>query len=646
MRRIAFFLFGLSVGFCSGTASTNTKFTVELAGIASSPDAVYIAKDAQPFFAKGVAYSPVPLGASFHFAPQIGDWFHGPWQQIAKTDLPLMKDLGINSFRTYAFWYWQPTNDLTQMRSLTQASPITATGSSEPFDDRDGFFQALADNDIYAILGIALDGGNVFNGGTDRIKLSYANFYLQTAEKLASLYGDEPNVMAFCMANEQNQGPRNTSAYVWSYYYLMAERIRAGLGDNEKLITIAWQNDTTLYDGSTTVDLSDSALSNLPSDGQSPSIDFEQAGKDLRSSLIGWNPSNTDYSAVPVEMIISTICDVWGLNIYAGMEESLQTYQTNVFDKAFRKPLLITEWGHSATTNDPAGAKGPSEGTARLKEKSKAGRQTAASNLNADVEAMNSYLAFVNGGTYFEWTDEWWKNDSYWDLIPQSQQDHLNQQIANWQPGDPVPSYNTQPDGRMNFEAANGTVVGNGYPQYTFTWDGTDSAEWPEEGWGLHSVAPNTRQAWDNPWNVAENKPWPVDDRTERPLLVDALMGRSSGAYPGKGYPWLEANHMKLINDEELEGWHYVVRNNWAYDSEEAQFVRLLPSQGDSVQVYHLESQDWGSLHDFVREEWAYIFTSGWMWGVRSGWSFLQSPFGNPFHVLDIDGAWQTVPLH
>ncbi|HEU4679992.1 MAG TPA: hypothetical protein VFS35_10755, partial [Terrimicrobiaceae bacterium] len=64
-----------------------------------------VRKDGTNFFAKGVDYSPTPIGGAT-FKPGIGDWFVPPWwtyngnnspNDIGQRDIAIMKSMGINA---------------------------------------------------------------------------------------------------------------------------------------------------------------------------------------------------------------------------------------------------------------------------------------------------------------------------------------------------------------------------------------------------------------------------------------------------------------------------------------------------------------------------------------------------------------------
>ena len=355
-----------------------------------------VQKDGTNFFAEGVNYSPTPIGGAT-FQPGIGDWFTPPWwsyngdnspNDIGQRDTAILKGIGVNALRTYYTWYWLKQDDNSYLQSITQDSPLTVfTNTQFPytvFFDHNPFLDACYKSGIYVVLGIALEGGNCFNFGAPEISSAYQNFYLQTAVKIATLYGRHPGVIGFCMSNEQNQPPWNQDSRVWLYYQKMYEAIKAVAPD--KLVTIAFQDDRTLYNGSLLV-----------------------------KDLAGQNPP-TIFNNVPIEKAISSVVDVWGLNIYSGMSGDFDDYQTNVIDAAngaYARPLWLTEWGTPAGKNIPVGESGPTSGNATAGDLSANELALGAQGIAADISYMHTNLGFVAGAFYFEYSDEWWKNSQF-----------------------------------------------------------------------------------------------------------------------------------------------------------------------------------------------------------------------------------------
>eukprot|EP00808_Paulinella_micropora_P002770 g69914.t1 len=66
--------------------------------------------DGQPFFIKGVCYSPAPIGDSPVAGPPYGDYFTAEYSRIWERDLPLMKAMGANVVRIYS---WNVSSDHT-----------------------------------------------------------------------------------------------------------------------------------------------------------------------------------------------------------------------------------------------------------------------------------------------------------------------------------------------------------------------------------------------------------------------------------------------------------------------------------------------------------------------------------------------------
>ena len=254
-----------------------------------------VQKDGTNFFAKGVDYSPTPIGGAT-FQPGIGDWFAPPWwtyngvntpNDIGRRDTAILNGIGINALRTYYTWYWLKEDDNAYLQSITHDTPLTVFENTQypytVFFDHNPFLDACYQAGIYVVLGIALEGGNCFNFAAPEIASAYQNFYLQTAVKVATLYGRHPAVIGFCMSNEQNQPPINNDSRVWLYYQQMYNAIKAAAPD--KLVTIAFQDDRTLYNGTLIVE--DHAGQNPPTPFNN--VPIEQAISFRRPSV----PSKT-----------------------------------------------------------------------------------------------------------------------------------------------------------------------------------------------------------------------------------------------------------------------------------------------------------------------------------------------------------------
>ena len=445
-----------------------------------------VQKDGTNFFAKGVDYSPTPIGGAT-FQPGIGDWFAPPWwsyngvnspNDIGQRDTAILKGIGINALRTYYTWYWLKKDDNAYLQSITQDTPLTVFEDTQypytVFFDHNPFLDACYQSGIYVVLGIALEGGDCFNFAAPEISNAFQNFYLQTAVKIATLYGRHPAVIGFCMSNEQNQPPINKDSRVWLYYQQMYKAIKAAAPD--KLVTIAFQDDSTLYNGTLKVE--------------------DQAGQ---------NPP-TPFNDVPIEQAISTVVDVWGLNIYSGMSQDFVDYQTNVINaanRAYARPLWVTEWGTPAGKNIPVGQPGPTQGNATAGDLSASELALGAQSISADISFMNANLGFVAGAFYFEYSDEWWKNSQF-------DPTQVNTAVSPKNPA--TGEYQTNSQGQVTM--LNGSLA---YPGYPFTHDGGQSPDWPEESWGLYGVAVSNNRAPQTP------DPQNPDTLSPRALYVEAV---------------------------------------------------------------------------------------------------------------------------
>lgn len=381
-------------------------------------DGTRIKKDGDDIFLSGVCYAPTPAGAAT-YTPGVGDWFAKPWHGIWERDLPMMQAMGLNNLRTYFFWAWTPPGDMRNWKTVTDGPPTF---------DHSGFLDAAHASGISVTVGIALDGGNIFDNGDRSLGADYLSFYLATAEKLAERYGDHPAVMGFCLGNEQNNATRIVRADFWDGLETIARAVRAKAPD--KLVMCAMQNDPNLFTAMVA--------------GTSTSVVQRFAG----------------------------IFDVWGLNIYAGMRETLSAFATYVAaGKDTQRPLIVSEWGIAGGVNVPAGHQGPPWGDATARELTPDEFQDQIrERMQPDGRAMKDNSRFVAGAQFFEWSDEWWKTGGTGNEI---------------------------------------------YEQNA----GQDPA-WPEEWWGLHAIAPVGRTAEQGPWNGPANAPYPADRLTARPTTA------------------------------------------------------------------------------------------------------------------------------
>ena len=309
-----------------------------------------ILKNGTAQFLKGVCYAPTPCGAAT-YAPGVGDWFAAPWSGIWERDFPLMKAAGIDNIRTYFFWAWTPPSNMTTWKTVT---------SGPPTFDHSGFLDAAEAHGISVTIGIALDGGNVFDNPSSSLGADYLAFYKATAQKLAEQYGDHPAVMGFCIANEQNNPSRIVTTKFWDGLNTIANAVKSNAPD--KLVMMAMQNDTPA----------------------------------MYTAKVGDTDTSSPFAGLTVPACFAQIFDVWGVNIYSGMKGSLTAYNTNVVKTSNALPLIVSEWGIPAANKQ--GQLTPSEFTASID-----------GTMKPQGQEMKDNVSFVAGAQYFEWTDEWWK---------------------------------------------------------------------------------------------------------------------------------------------------------------------------------------------------------------------------------------------
>jgi Glucanosyltransferase len=311
----------------------------------------------QPFFVKGVCYSPVPWGGDSNWLP-YGDFFTPPWSAIWERDLPQMRKLNMNTIRTYNI--------------------DTATG------DHSDFFSACynsGENPVYVLVGF----GQLNDVGLyDPPNPTAFATTLQNFTQMVQDYGSNPAILGFIVGNEVNNSATIASDTFWQNINQLCEVVHQYAPG--KLAILSCVDD---------------------------SMQTIQAGE-----------TNTKLTSL----------DVWGINSYRG-NSSPQTANFDVLWSSFqtatvnsKRPLMLTEWGAPVSSHNP-----PVSGN-------------DGGQLQFDTATMTALVQYINGhytditynaGTttnnggksnpnapnwaavgvgccYFEWSDEWWKLDTYY----------------------------------------------------------------------------------------------------------------------------------------------------------------------------------------------------------------------------------------
>lgn len=328
-----------------------------------------ILRNGEPYYAKGMCYSPQPIGAHFKDEPW-GDFFSDFWQPLFSRDLPLLKAMGVNSIRLYSTLPFRLIYDANSARLSHKL-----------------FLDACQDAGISVWVGFPIDGG-VFPA-QDKAQLERIRIGTQL---LAEQVGQHPAVIGFTISNEANIDGRKEDPSFWSWINELAGIAKAKAPD--KLTMISLFDDT----GMRSINYAETRTPNL---------------------------------------------DVFGINAYRGTVNTGMGTLFTEYQDASTRPLLITEFGCSASTRST-----PKQGPAIELPNRAAAQGEYLRTQWLDI-ARPQNRAINSGGYAFAWSDEWWKHGD----LPQEQN---------------------------NGQAENGNYPG-GYAD--------------EEWYGIHSIALNPQRA-------------------------------------------------------------------------------------------------------------------------------------------------------
>ncbi|MEW6110781.1 MAG: hypothetical protein AB1664_01515 [Thermodesulfobacteriota bacterium] len=313
----------------------------------------------KPFFAKGVNYSPTPVGGSYNWDP-FGDWFTRSWRGIHERDLPLIREMGANSIRIHSLFAFPPTNANYEIAAkLDFDSPKAA-------DHTDFFNKAWnnGQNPLYVLITIPMDKLRGFYQGDDPARREESRrvyrFYEKLAAWAARKYGSHPAVMGFSVGNECNDVldlPGNP--IFWERIEKLARIVKTNAPD--KLVTSVWF------------------------------------------------PQPKEHFLKYPRLLLDEYFDVIGINLYNGPlknSEFWELYNSWAAEHGLNKPVLVTEFGTPAClhTND-----GRVEETAQSLALQAQWVLSLWKQIVDHSVLSDPVRGITSGGFVFAWSDEWWK---------------------------------------------------------------------------------------------------------------------------------------------------------------------------------------------------------------------------------------------
>lgn len=328
-----------------------TALTTWIATPATGSSAPSLTVNRLPFFARGVAYSPVPWGGDTNWPP-YGDYMFPPWNGVWNRDLPAMRNAGINVIRTYNIENVSPDNGAKQ--------------------DHSQFFHDCWNggiNPIYVLVGFGPLNNLAIYDPWDSTK-SKRDAARAAFLEMAAAYAAFPAVMGFIIGNEVNSVVTRDNIAFWMWLNDLAGATKTAAPGKLTLIAL-------VDDSMKSVSHGDKHLPNLDVWGiNTYRGQVQPANANNFDNL--WN-SFAQVSKKPL------LVSEWGA--------PASTHQNGqmVFSGSVVANLDTYITGHyrdivyniaSSTTNG------------------------GASNPNAA-----NWAPVCVGSCYFEWTDEWWKLD-------------------------------------------------------------------------------------------------------------------------------------------------------------------------------------------------------------------------------------------
>jgi hypothetical protein len=481
----------------------------------------------EEFLVKGVAYSPAPIGYNTRQSLDLGDFFWDTpapqffidWEGLWQRDLENIRKLGFNTIRVYNMSPYH-------LNAVNPGDPpIKGIPDPDNIPDEDNgvflyehtkFLDACWNNGedpIYVLVGVSMPAeiwvkGIHDSGQSDAFVARVIKFWDRSFPIMVDEVKTHPAVMGFTVFNEQafphlysdNAADPAVSTFWWDQVKKYTE-LGKGIAPT-KLMGWATNDDPQIPIA---------APNFLASHGQA--LDFFGVNGYQTDN---WNPTLDNYRVSQLgDLARPVILTEFGMPVTTRTDKTLfQPFLGQAL--AACQQLLASQFGVAPNqVQIPPGTDVNLTFPTLASAKSIVNDDPAVLARAAEIVGSLSKKSFEHpicvGMTYFDWCDEWWKQEPYGTfLIPDfASADPNAKKTVHCVPLEPF----TQEGGQ---------------PQVSFP-----GGYWDEEGFGLHSIALNPKRTAaqvfaDKQWKTGANTV--PDDLTPRQPVLDALLNSYGNA--------------------------------------------------------------------------------------------------------------------
>jgi hypothetical protein len=317
--------------------------------------------DGKPFFVKGIAYSPTPIGRTVGDLPLLDDALRNGNKPIWSRDRPLRVAMGANAIHVYNV---VPPGFDQQTGPISQFLNAAWNGGKTP---------------VYVLMSVYFTGDQLTNAAQVR-------HLAQKYHDLDEQYARFPAVMGVAIGNEIGEPQFITKPAWWKNFNIVANAARKGFADGgapTKLVTTSEAD----YD-----------------------LAVVQKGEQYGAAVDVWGVN------IYRGRTFTTLFD----QIRRFTKKPVMLTEYGASAARHRKLKNTYSWVKTPTGTGVCNPVTPSgvqenDDVEQLPKKGNpnmAGLVDAAANETALLHSGYANDGVVSGGFYFEWNDEWWKGNA------------------------------------------------------------------------------------------------------------------------------------------------------------------------------------------------------------------------------------------